>query len=138
MCYRDDYGSSEFYSITYPKARKAHWCVECHVDIEPGTQYARHTQKWEGSVESTAFCVDCDAWATAFTGAQHEACGGRGDWLYGCLWEMIGEFTDEHLGYNHETGEPLKTEKQYRDEQEALIARMRSRVMPLDTTRSPI
>ena len=118
MCHCDVDGHSEFYNITYPKARKSHWCMECHIDILPGTQYARHTQKWEGEVESTAFCDVCDAWATALQAAQHAACGCSG-WTYGCMWNVIGEFTDEHLGYDHKTGEPRQTEKQYREEQEA-------------------
>ena len=137
MCTCDIDGHSEFYNVTYPKARKAHWCVECHVDILPGTKYARHTQKWEGEVESTAFCVDCDAWSSALMEAQRVACGSSCGWTYGGLAEALGEFTNEHLGYNHETGEPLKTEKQYRDEQEAMRRKYATIVMsPLDT-RSP-
>jgi hypothetical protein len=129
MCYCDVNGNPGFYNVTYPKARKAHWCVECHVDILPGTQYARHTQENEGSVSSTAICVDCDAWSTALTKAQRIACGSSCGWTYGSLDEALGSFTDEHLGYHHKTGEPLKTEKQYRDEQEAMIAKYRSRVI---------
>jgi len=102
MCFCPD-GQPDFYDVTHPKARKPHWCVECHVDILPGTRYARHTQKWEGSVSNTAFCVDCDAWAAALSKAQHAACGCSG-WEYGCMWQEIAEFTDEHLGYDHKTG----------------------------------
>jgi len=133
MCTCDDFSRAEFYDVTYPKARKPHRCVECRVHIAPGTRYSRHTQKWEGEVSSTTFCVDCDAWSKALLAAQHEACGCAG-WLYGEMWSTIGEFTDEHLGYDHETGEPRQTEKQYREELEA----RRSRTVVMDTTRPSV
>jgi hypothetical protein len=108
MCYcPDDNGRPEFYDVTYPRSRKARACVECDAEILPGIRYARHTQKWEGEVRSTSFCVDCDAWASALSSAQIKACGCSG-WLYGGLWDAVAEFTDEHLGYDHETGQPRK------------------------------
>jgi hypothetical protein len=124
MCTCDFDGHSEFYDVTYPRSRRERWCVECRDVIAPGTKYARHTQKWEGEVSNTTFCTTCDAWSKALITAQHAACGCSG-WTFGCMAEALASFTDEHLGYHHETGEPLETEKQYRERQEAMRLKFR-------------
>jgi hypothetical protein len=113
-----DYGSSEFYDVSYPKARKEYRCYECRTIILPGTLYARHAQKWEGEVHTTKFCVDCDAWSKALMTAQQIACGCSG-WSLGELWGEIAEFTEQHIGYDPVTGEKRQTEKEYREQQEA-------------------
>lgn len=128
-----DYGSSEFYDVTYPKARNEYRCYECRALIPPGTVYARHVQKWEGDICTTKFCVDCDAWSRALTAAQRVACGCSG-WVLGDMWTEIAEFTNDHLGYDHETGERRQTEKEYRDEQEAMRRRFGLRVQSASET----
>ena len=130
MCVCNDFDRAEFYDVTYPKARKPRRCIECRVVIAPGTQYARHTQKWEGEVSNTTFCVTCDAWSKALTKAQHEACGCSG-WTFGEMRSALAEHTDEHLGYDHETGEPRETEKQYRERQQDVLRRLAPRLAPL-------
>jgi hypothetical protein len=50
-----DYGSSEFYDVSYPKARKEYRCYECRTIIPPGTLYARHAQKVRCTRRSSAW-----------------------------------------------------------------------------------
>jgi hypothetical protein len=49
----------EFYSETFPKARKAHWCCECAAPIEPGETHLYWRGKWDGEFD---------------TGRQHMLC----------------------------------------------------------------
>jgi hypothetical protein len=105
MCYCPDEGSSEFYSRTHPRARKAHRCEECRRVILPGERYARHSQKWEGDVSSWPTCAQCDAWSSAFARASRIVCGCSGH-VVGEMWEQIAEFAREHLGYDPSLEDP--------------------------------
>lgn len=49
----------EWYTETYPIAKKTHHCCECHRPIPKGTQYARCAGKFDGTV---------------FTETQHQEC----------------------------------------------------------------
>lgn len=113
MCTCDIGGSSDFYSVTYPRTRPERQCEECLEIIKPGDQYARHTQKHEGDIVSNVLCVDCDAWCEAFSAAQRRECGCSG-WAFGSMWDVIREFTEEHLGYDPQTGEKRTSMREYK------------------------
>lgn len=95
MCSCDP-GDATFQTSTHPKARVAHRCYECGDAIAPGDRYERTVIGWEGTVDSYAICLGCEAWGDALAKAQRVACGCSG-WMMGAMWEAVGEFWDEHL-----------------------------------------
>lgn len=66
-------------SDTRQKARKAHQCMVCYGDIEPGTEYRRACCIYDGS---------------KYTWKEHEECGRVGQ----KAWD---QWLDD-AGYNHE------------------------------------
>ena len=50
----------EFYSVTWPKARKLHKCCECGRDIFVGEKYCRVNAKWDGDVRTEKQHLDCE------------------------------------------------------------------------------
>ena len=51
---------AEFYSESYPVAKKAHTCCECKGDINIGDKYHKVTGKWEGNFSTYKTCMTCD------------------------------------------------------------------------------
>ena len=49
----------DFYELTYPKARKAHICMECYRTIKPGEKYELIKGKCAGEFEVFKTCVGC-------------------------------------------------------------------------------
>ena len=65
------------------KARKAHWCEECHDEIAPGTRYQYHRSLCDGSWQVARTCLSC------VEIRDHFRCG-RG-YVFGLLWEDLEE-----------------------------------------------
>ena len=105
MCNFDFYGECEFYSATFPRARRSHDCWECSHKIQPGERYARIAQKWEGSIDVNRVCLACHALGEELTEAQRRECQGHSGWELGRMWEYVAEFCREHLGYDPDDDE---------------------------------
>lgn len=94
---------SDHYDITHHRARVEHRCGECRATIPKGAMYARHTSITSDGVATHRMCLDCDAWAAALVGANRAAgkwgvwYDGEAIWIWGSLWEAIGEFAREVL-----------------------------------------
>lgn len=78
-----DAGGNEFYHDATRKARKQHKCCECHRVIEPRETYQRAAGKSDGNLWNYSTCFLCAEIR------EHFQCG-RG-WLFGSLWEDLGE-----------------------------------------------
>ena len=52
---------SSFSNVTYPRARAAYDCCECHLGIAKGEVYARIAGASDGRAWSVKMCVRCDA-----------------------------------------------------------------------------
>lgn len=52
---------SSFSNVTYPRARAAYPCCECHLGIAAGEVYARIAGASDGRAWSVKMCVRCDA-----------------------------------------------------------------------------
>ena len=94
---------SDHYDITHHRALVEHRCGECRATIPKGAMYARHTSITSDGVATHRMCLDCDAWADALVKASRAA-GQSSDWydedatwIWGSLWEAIGEFAREVL-----------------------------------------
>lgn len=95
---------TDHYAVTYPKAARLHKCGECRDAIAKGQAYARHVSITTDGVDTNRLCLDCQAWADALEMANR-ALGKWGiafgdddsSWLWGGLWEAIGEFWRECL-----------------------------------------
>ena len=103
MCSCDvDTGSADdFWSETWPKARKPHPCSECDGGIARGERYQRVSGKWDGRMYSYATCALCHAYSDALRQAEQAAdpdCAFA--YEKGALWECIAEFCSEVLGYD--------------------------------------
>lgn len=50
----------KFYTITHPRARKKHRCVECRGDIMPGDTYENFAGMWDdfGNYKTCPECVE--------------------------------------------------------------------------------
>ena len=95
---------SDHYGITRHKAARPHRCQECQDVIPKGATYARHISITSAGVDTHRLCLDCQAWADALDKANRAlgkwgiAFGGDdSSWLWGSLWEAIGEFWRECL-----------------------------------------
>lgn len=84
ICIGGDYndGYSEFYSTTFPKAKKQHQCEECFRKIEIGQAYQNTAGKYDGDFYVYKICLDC------MNIQQGLSCGNI---VYGNLWEQIYE-----------------------------------------------
>jgi len=95
---------SDHYAITYPRAAFRHRCGECGELIATGDRYARHFSANRDGVDTHRLCLGCQAWADALETANR-AMGKWGitfgeddsSWVWGGLWEAIGEFWRECL-----------------------------------------
>lgn len=58
MCYFSDV-TIDFYTETWPKARKDHKCCECNQPITKGEHYRRVFGKWEGEIDTFSTCQRC-------------------------------------------------------------------------------
>lgn len=76
------YDMPVFSSVTWRKARKKHVCCECGEEILPGALYEHVSGKWERSMDTYATCRPCAS-------IREDFC--PGGWIYGDLWEMLGE-----------------------------------------------
>ena len=87
----DDY-SPTVCTTTVRTARKAHLCIECGEDIEPGQRYEDVKGLWDGHWDVYKTCIPC-------TGIRRDlmTCG----YIYGQLREDISEY----LGFDYVTGE---------------------------------
>jgi hypothetical protein len=85
-------GSPEFYSISEPKARKAHWCSECGKVVAVGEKYQRYTCKYYGDFSSSVTCLPCIEIARFFS------CDGG--WTPGDMWSDLQDhlFPQFHHG----------------------------------------
>lgn len=103
---------SDFSSTSYPRARKAHHCLECGRTIVVGERYARNVGANDGNFDQWDDCIDCDAWAAAFCDAGKRfnfvqdttADLSPGQYEVGRLWDGIEEFYREVLGHRPEAG----------------------------------
>lgn len=50
----------EFYSVSWPKAKKEHACCECGSKILIGEKYCRVNAKWEGVVATEKQHLECE------------------------------------------------------------------------------
>lgn len=101
--------SPSVFNVTRRRARKPHACCECGDAIQPGDTYIHSSGCWDGHWDAYSQCLACDAWADALKAAMRavpEACDCI---LFGQLWEAIGEWTSEELGYCPMTGETYET-----------------------------
>jgi len=76
------YETNEFYSEAIVRARKAHSCVECSGNIEPGDQCESASGKSDGDVWTYRTCASCLEIREAFVCGDHR---------FGDLWESIRE-----------------------------------------------
>ena len=54
-------GYADCWSITTPKARKAHICCECKDTIKPGEKYERIFSIYDGAINVYKTCLFCAA-----------------------------------------------------------------------------
>lgn len=70
-----------FYSARTHRARKAHFCVECHGVIQPGELYEYIAARWDGDFTVTKTCGIClDVRAAFFCGNV----------THGSMWNDLG------------------------------------------------
>lgn len=50
----------DFYSQTYPIARKEHKCEFCHCTIPKGKRYSYETGKYDGEMFTRKLCPECN------------------------------------------------------------------------------
>lgn len=62
----DSMSAWDFINITYPKAAKAHRCVECHTAIQIGEKHSYTSGKVEGDFLSYRLCMYCHRLAQAY------------------------------------------------------------------------
>lgn len=53
------YNYPEFWTESFPVARKEHTCCECREKIMPGQKYHRATGKWDGEWATYRTCMAC-------------------------------------------------------------------------------
>ena len=85
-----DYGSAEFYSEDYRKARRPHSCADCGKAIAIGELYIHATQKWEGEVMSHSSCIRCDSLRAGHRAVDPHCNPTLGD-LRECMIEAFAE-----------------------------------------------
>jgi hypothetical protein len=105
MC-RTDYERADWSTWKSVCAAKQHRCEECRWLIKKGDRYVLHSGGYEGSVYSYRVCLDCEAWGDAFQEAQRQYCGRAWGWEVQGMWDEIGEFVEEHLGYSPREVQP--------------------------------
>lgn len=72
----------DFYSVSWPKAKKEHHCCECGSPIFVGEKYCRVNAKWDGEVRTEKQHLECE-----------EACRYYRDFInHECLY--FGELLD--------------------------------------------
>lgn len=49
----------DFYTVSEPRARKTHNCIECDSDIRIGEKHRCCTGKWDGEVKTYRMCAKC-------------------------------------------------------------------------------
>ena len=79
----------QFHSVETRKARKAHKCCECGLEIKPGARYEHVIGKYDGTFDIYDTCSLCVEIRDVFT------CGNC--WYYGQLWEEMREYAFERL-----------------------------------------
>ncbi len=62
----------EFYTASFPKARKKHECDLCGKTIEPGEQYSCFTGKYDGKIFTSRNCMTCHAIIKAYCAEYDE------------------------------------------------------------------
>jgi hypothetical protein len=80
----------EFYSETYPRARKVHHCCECHQRIRAGYQYARCAGKQDGVMFSEQLHIACRDFVRKVEAAIASGCGVP----FGYLDDALKNFDD--------------------------------------------
>ncbi len=87
---------TDFHTVTFPKARKAHACEECRLPIAAGNRYARHAGAFDGSGYALPLCLRCDALNTyAWNLARKIGCDGEDGPPFGGLVEWLLTVADE-------------------------------------------
>lgn len=90
-----DYGDKpEFYSETFPVAKKEYTCCECGETIKHGQVYNRFTGKWDGKVTTYKTCMPC------YNIREHYCPNG---YVFGDLAVQIGDCLG--FDYRHTPGE---------------------------------
>jgi len=67
----DDCEPFEFFTEVTRKARKAHICSACGGPIRKGSKYVVHSSKFDGELESSKCCHECDCCRGEFA-THHE------------------------------------------------------------------
>lgn len=62
----------EFYTQSFPKARKQYKCDLCGKTIEPGKQYSCFTGKYDGEIFTSRNCMTCHAIINAYCAEYDE------------------------------------------------------------------
>lgn len=98
MCSCEDGERATVFHAALVRARKAHRCYECNRTIAPGDRYERSVALFEGSWDSTAVCLKCNAIRQAWHDV--EGCWApygslRGDILDDCLRELRRQPPDD-------------------------------------------
>ena len=85
VCIDHDYDvdQNEFHHESSVRARKEHRCCECRWAIKPGDTHELAVGKSDGRFWTMRTCQVCVEIRKAFV------CG---SWVYGELWESIGEY----------------------------------------------
>ena len=58
----------EFYTASFPKARKQYKCDLCGETIEPGQQYSCFSGKYDGEMFTSRNCMICDRMIVTYCG----------------------------------------------------------------------
>ncbi len=87
----------DFYSVSWPKAKKEYSCCECGTKILIGEKYCRVNAKWDGDVSTKKQHLDCE-----------EACRYFRDFIthdclcFGELFEAWGDWSYQfHKNHKH-------------------------------------
>ena len=99
-CIYLDVDSDAVEVVTMRMARKAHRCLECRRDIQPGQRYEVRAQFAEGSASTFKTCSVCAEIRNAFF------CSG---WYYGDVWQQVRESMFEDRGLTSACLEKLAT-----------------------------
>lgn len=120
----------EFYSESFPKARKQYWCCECAAPIAVGEKHLYWRGKWGGDFSDGRQHMLCRE-ACMLLNSDRDECFGFGD-----LWEEWGQHgysEKDWLRYDHKPAVLAEAAKA-----RGLIARIKWRQRPFRTRRKRV
>lgn len=85
-CSSWDYDAPDFTRERFVRGRKVHRCIECGRAIRKGERHEAATGKWDGGVQTLRTCLRCVAVRSCLTPSG---------WIYGRLWDAVGEARSE-------------------------------------------